>query len=195
MSIILRAATPADAPALLAIYAPYVLETAVTFEYTPPTAEAFAQRIRQTLARYPYLAAQEGEAILGYAYAGPFHTRAAYAWAAESSVYVRREGRRQGVGRRLYQALEEALRAQGVTNLYACLAYPCAEGDPHLTRDSEAFHQRLGFAAVGRFHRCGYKFDAWYDMIWMEKEIAPHRVPQPPFRPFPLLREALGYGA
>ena len=188
-NITLRIASPADAEALLELYAPYVRETAITFEYEVPSPEEFQSRIRRTLEKYPYLIAEREGRCVGYAYAGAFHARAAYDWAVETSVYVERGLRRQGVGRRLYTALEEILTLQNILNLNACIAYP-AEEDPYLTRDSADFHQRLGYQLVGRFHQCGYKFGRWYDMIWMEKMLGAHRSPQPPVRPFPEIREA-----
>ena len=188
-NITLRIASPADAEALLELYAPYVRETAITFEYEVPSPEEFQSRIRRTLEKYPYLIAEREGRCVGYAYAGAFHARAAYDWAVETSVYVARVLRRRGVGRRLYTSLEEILTLQNILNLNACIAYP-AEEDPYLTRDSAEFHQRLGFRQVGRFHQCGYKFGRWYDMIWMEKLLGPHSSPQPPVRPFPEIREA-----
>ena len=110
MEVTIRMAAPEDAAALVAIYAPYVEVTAISFEYTVPTVEEFAGRIRKTLERYPYLVAEAGGKIVGYAYASPFHSRAAYQWAAECSIYVEQSCRQSGVGRRLYTALEELLR-------------------------------------------------------------------------------------
>ena len=179
----LRTARQQDAAALLAIYAPYVRRTAVSFEYAVPTAEEFSARIRRTLCRYPYLAAWAAGEIVGYAYAGAFQERPAYSWAAETTVYVREDCRRTGVGRRLYEGLEEILRRQGVLNLNACIAAPRGE-DPFLTEDSLRFHERMGFSPVGRFHQCGCKFGRWYDMVWMEKFIGAHLSPQPPVKPF-----------
>lgn len=147
-------------------------ETAISFEYEVPTENEFAGRIRRTLERYPYLAAVQNGRIVGYAYAGPFHTRAAYGWSAELTVYVRRELRGRGAGRRLYETLEEALKRQGILNLYACIAWPNPE--------SVCFHEKMGFALNGRFRRCGYKLGQWWDMVWMEKLIAPHLNPPLP---------------
>lgn len=180
----LRVAAPQDAPALLALYAPYVQHTAITFETQVPTPGEFAQRMRQVQARYPYLVAETAAGdIAGYAYAGPFHPRAAYAWAAETTIYLRRDLRGRGIGGRLYGALEQALRAQGVLNLNACIAYPEPE-DEYLTRGSVAFHQKQGFRLVGQFHSCGYKFGRWYHMVWMEKLIGPHPPHPPAVQPF-----------
>ena len=179
----IRPAVPEDATALLGIYRPYVEETAITFEYETPTEEEFEARIRKTLARYPYLVAEDGCGIVGYAYAGPFKERAAYDWAVETTVYVDRARKRGGVGRALYEMLETPLAAQGILNLNACIGYPEAE-DAYLTMDSVHFHRHLGYAMVGEFHRCGYKFGRWYDMVWMEKLIGRHEKNQPPVRPF-----------
>lgn len=178
MSYHIRVAREEDAAALLEIYTPYVLETAITFEYDVPSVEEFAGRIRHTLERYPYLVAEdESGELLGYAYASPFHARPAYDWAVETSIYVARGAHRQGVGRRLYEALEQCLKEQGILNLYACIASPRQEADPHLSKDSIRFHEHMGYRLIGEFHQCGYKFDRWYDMVWMEKMVGEHKVP------------------
>lgn len=183
--ITIRVVTEADAGELLAIYRPYVEETAITFEYDVPTLEEFRGRIRNTLTKYPYFAAVKDGKILGYAYTGPFKGRRAYDWAAETTVYVAKEARRMGVGRLLYGALEEASQAQGIRNLYACIGMPIGEDDPYLTADSQQFHARLGYQLVGTFHKCGYKYGRWYDMIWMEKFLADHPDQPGEVIPFP----------
>lgn len=176
--LIIRMAAPSDAEALLAIYAPYVEHTAVSFEYDVPSPEVFAERIRSTLERYPYLVAQRGGEIAGYAYTGPFRTRKAYSWGAETSIYVRQDLRGQGVGGRLYGALEAVSKRQNILNLNACIAFP-EEADEYLTQDSVRFHAHLGYRTVGTFRRCGYKFGRWYDMVWMEKLIGDHPADPP----------------
>ena len=186
-SIHIRVASAADAAALLAIYAPYVEHTAITFEYTVPTLPEFESRIRRTLERYPWLVAEADGKIVGYAYAGPFKARAAYDWAVETTIYLKQGQTGRGTGRLLYQALERVLAAQGVLNLNACIAYPEPE-DQYLTRNSAQFHRHLGYRLVGQFHRCGYKFGRWYDMVWMEKLIGPHLEHQPPVIPFPQMQ-------
>ena len=165
---VIRSATPEDAERLAAIYAYYVEKTAISFEYAAPTATEFMERIEKTLARYPYLVAVEDGAIVGYAYAGVFKARAAYDHCVELTVYLDRNAQKRGLGRKLYEALEAELQKRGFRNLYACIGYPVEE-DEYLTRNSADFHAHLGFTEVGRFHRCGYKFGRWYDMIWMEK--------------------------
>ena len=182
-ALIARAAAREDAAALLEISAPYVEKTAITFEYAVPSPEEFAGRIARTLERYPYLAAEAEGRIMGYAYAGPFKERAAYDWAVETTVYVREEAKRQGVGRTLYAALERCLAAQGVLNLNACVACPERE-DEYLTRDSVDFHRRMGYRLAGEFRQCGCKFGRWYNMVWMEKHIGLHPADPPPVKPF-----------
>lgn len=181
--LIIRTARPEDAEALLTIYRPYVLNTAITFEYEVPSAAEFRSRIEHTLQKYPYLVAQCGERLVGYAYAGALRTRAAYGWCVELSVYVEQGCRGHGIGRKLYEALEEALHEMGVTNLYACIACPEQE-DETLTCGSVRFHEKLGFVQNGFFRLCGYKFDRWYHMVWMEKLIGSHQPQQPPVQPF-----------
>lgn len=181
--ITVRAATENDAAALLQIYAPYVQNTAITFEYTVPTVQEFQGRIAKTVITYPYLVAEQNGRILGYAYAGPFKRRAAYSWAVETSIYLRPSARGLGLGRLLYTALEQALKKQGILNLYACVA--CTEKpDEHLTNNSVQFHEHLGFQTVGTFHSCGYKFDTWYDMVWMEKFLGEHPAQPKPVESF-----------
>ena len=172
--MIIRVAKEEDAAALLAIYAPYVEKTAITFEYEVPSLEEFQRRIRETLKKYPYLLAEEEGEILGYAYAGAFHARAAYDWAVETSIYVRENEKGHGIGKALYAALEEQLKRQNILNLKACIANPAVE-DAHLTKDSIRFHTHLGYRMVGEFYQCGYKFGTWYNMVWMEKHLGEHK--------------------
>ena len=282
-----RVARPEDAEALLAIYAPYVEETAITFEYEVPSVEAFRARIAHTLATYPYIVAVEeqeanagtghvdgasvscidraeanadtahvdgasvssapasgasagdvtgthrtSERIIGYAYVGRLHERAAYDWSVETSIYVDRRARKHGLGRQLYERLEAILRAMNIISVNACIAYPgtmntvaaadrlqdahigigdpntadrtrkdLREGsadsgvdigeDPYLNTNSPDFHAHLGYQLVGHFHACAYKFDRWYDMIWMEKWIAPHPAKPEAMIPFPELPEEM----
>ena len=182
----IRVASPDDAEQLLKIYAPYVEKTAITFEYDVPTVHEFKKRIENTLERYPYLVAEVGDKIVGYAYTGSFVGRAAYDHSAETSIYIDEGCRNKGIGKRLYAAIEEISVAQNVINLYACIGYPEQE-DEYLTANSADFHAHLGYTKVGEFHRCGYKFGRWYHMIWMEKMIAEHREVQPPVKSYPEL--------
>lgn len=172
--IVIRRATVADAKAILEIYAHYVVNTAITFEYDVPSPEEFAGRIEKTLRRYPYIVAEKGGQMVGYAYAGVFKDRAAYDHCVEVTVYLRHDSCGTGIGAALYKALEELLQEMGILNLYACIAVTDTE-DEYLTNRSAHFHERLGYRTVGRFTKCGYKFSRWYDMVWMEKFIGEHK--------------------
>lgn len=165
-NIIIRDVTLKDAEKLVEIYAPYVLNTAITFEYEVPSVEEFTKRIKTICDSYPYLVAEVDHEVVGYAYASAFHPRAAYQWCAEVSIYLNNEIQKQGIGRKLYEAIEERLKQQNVKNINACIAYP--------NEGSIAFHERMGFKTVGHFHKCGYKLNQWWDMIWMEKMIDTH---------------------
>ncbi len=169
----IRMAREEDAADLLDIFRPYVLETAVAFNYEPPTLEEFRNTITDRLRRYPYLVAQRGGEIVGYAYVSPFKARAAYDWAVETSIYVKRGQTGTGCGRVLYESLERILKAQHILSMYACIAYTDHEDD-HLTSNSPDFHAHMGYELTATFPKCGYKFGRWYDMIWMHKEIGPH---------------------
>lgn len=187
----IRTASAEDAAGLLEIYRPYVEHTAITFEYEVPTVGEFEERITNTLKRYPYLVAEKDHEMVGYAYVSPFKERAAYDWSVETSIYVRKEAKQQGIGRRLYDRLEQILRQQGILNVNACIAYPQIE-DEYLTKDSVRFHEKLGYEMVGTFHQCGYKFGRWYDMVWMEKMIGEHRNDQPAMITFPEIGDRIG---
>ena len=177
----IRMAKEEDARELLDIYAPYVTDTAITFEYEVPSAEEFADRIRTTQQKYPYLLAVSEDTILGYAYASPFKARSAYDWAAETTIYLKQECQGNGIGKQLYFALENMLKQQNILNLNACIAYT-ATPDAFLTNASALFHEHLGYRKVGHFTQCGYKFGTWYDMIWMEKLLGEH-----PNEPLPVI--------
>ena len=184
-----RTAVPEDAAALAEIYRPYVEETAVSFEYEAPDAAEFAERIRRTLERYPWLVYEDPDGyVLGYAYASAFKGRPAYDWSAEVSVYVRRDAHRRGVGKALYGELERLLKLQGIRNLYACITAP-REDSTHVTDTSIRFHAAEGYALIGSFCRCGNKFSEWYDMCWMEKTIGTHDGEPAPLIPYPELGE------
>ncbi|MCQ2537653.1 MAG: N-acetyltransferase family protein [Lachnospiraceae bacterium] len=166
----IRNATIEDAEELLKIYSYYVEKTAISFEYDVPTLEEFRERVKNISAKYPYLVAVDEGKIVGYCYAGTFKARAAYDHCVETTVYVDNGLHRKGVGKFLYAHLEEELKNRGIRNAYACIAV-CDVEDEYLTNNSWHFHEHLGYELVGRFHKCGYKFDNWYDMIWMEKML------------------------
>lgn len=165
----IRMATAADTAELLAIYGQYI-DTSITFEYELPTQAEFAARIAEILAEYPYLVWQEDGKILGYAYAHRHMERAAYQWNAELSVYLDRDARGRGLGRRLYGALMELLRLQGVLTAHALVTSP--------NPASQALHESMGFGLTAVHRLAGYKNGAWRDVLWYEKELAP-RGPDP----------------
>ncbi|MDQ7094789.1 N-acetyltransferase family protein [Desulfosporosinus sp. PR] len=189
-SVTIRMATKADAKEILAIYAPYVKNTAISFEYDVPSPEEFAERINNTLRKYPYIVALDSNRIIGYAYVSPFKERVAYDWAVETTVYVSQDCRGKGLGTTLYSALEAILKRQNILNLNACIAYTSME-NAYLTNDSIYFHERLGYKKVAHFTQCGYKFGSWYDMIWMEKIIGGHSANPEPIIPIAELHDLL----
>ena len=164
----IRNAGTEDARRLLEIYGYYVENTAISFEYDIPSLEEFKNRIETTLKSYPYLVIEEDGVIQGYCYAGVFKARAAYSHCCELSIYIDKNARGKGYGRKLYEAVEIELLKRGISNLYACIADPVSE-DEYLDKKSEEFHKHMGFVKVGEFHGCGYKFGHFYNMIWMEK--------------------------
>lgn len=172
----IRIATPGDAPFIQDIYRYYVENTAITFEFEVPSVEEFQGRIEKTLERYPYLVAEEDGEVIGYAYAGIFYDRRAYDWSAEMSVYVRNGIHGKGVGTALYEKLEELLRKQHIVNLFACITHP--------NEESEAFHQARGYEKNAHFENCGYKLGRWWDIVWMQKVIAPNEEAPEPFLRF-----------
>ncbi len=150
---VIRIATPADAPALQAIYAPYVIETPISFELVPPTVEEMAERVRRIGAVHPWLAYEADGAILGYAYAAPFKERAAYQWSVESTVYVARGAHRRGVGKALYARLHAILTLQGHHSVFGGITLPNA--------GSVGLHEACGYEPVGVYREVGFKLGSW----------------------------------
>lgn len=167
----IRTARPEDAERLAGIYRYYVENTAVSYECKAPDRDEFERRIRDTLKKYPYIVAEQGGKILGYAYAGAFNTRAAASLSAEVSIYVDRDERRGGLGRTLYTELERRLERQNIRCLVAKVAFCDRERDEYLSRDSVEFHRRCGYRNVGAVENCGYKFGRWYGLMFMQKDI------------------------
>ena len=176
--IAIRPASAADAEALMDIYAPYVLKTAITYEYVVPSPAEFRRRIETYSRKYPYLVAETNGIPVGYAYASPLGSRPAFDWSVETAIYIREDCRGEGVGRSLYRHLETILKIQGVRTMTAAVATVSRE-DPYLTNASLSFHLRMGFTPVGTFRNCGCKFGRWYDLTWLEKAIGDY-VNDPP---------------
>lgn len=169
----IRNAVIEDASRILEIYNYYVKNTAISFDYETPALDEWIARMVRTMSRYPYLVVEENGVIQGYAYAGPFVGRAAYDWSCEMTIYLDHNVQKCGMGRKLYETMEQELGKMGILNLYACIGYPDKD-DEYLTTNSADFHAHLGYTRVGLFHKCGYKFGRWYHMIWMEKIIGKH---------------------
>ena len=163
MRLSIRQASPADAAALLAIYAPYVERTAVSFEEEVPSVEEFARRIANISAMYPFLTAETGGNPVGYAYAARYRERIAYRYDVETSIYLAEEFHGSGVAQRLYAVLFDLLRVQGFYNAYAMMCMPHPK--------SERFHEKQGFTRVGVFRNTGYKFGRWHSILAMEKNL------------------------
>ena len=161
----IRFATEQDAPALAAIYRPYVENTSVSFEFEAPSDEEFAARIREISSFYPYLVWEEDGHPLGYAYAHRVAARAAYQWGTELSVYLDPNAIRRGIGSALYRAMLNLLSAQGVLMAYACITSP--------NEPSDALHKAFGFTLSGTWYRSGFKQGTWHDVHWLQKELAP----------------------
>ncbi len=176
---VIRKATENDAESLLKIYEPYITNTTITFEYDVPTAEAFAGRIRETAAAFPYLVCEQDGVIMGYAYAHRIRERAAYDWDAELSIYLAQGTHGHGVGTTMLACLIDLLELQGLRHLYSCVTLP--------NEKSIRMQRRLGFADAGVWHDSGWKFDGWHDVAWLEKHIGSGK-PQP-VTPFPALDE------
>ena len=177
----IRIAEERDIPAILEIYAPYILTTTATFEYTVPSREEFLARFRSITAQFPWLVWAEKGHVLGYAYASAPYSRAAYAWCAEPSVYLLPQARGRGIGRQLYAALEKILKYQGYQVLYALI-----------TQENEAsyrFHQHMGYQFSVLFPDCGFKFGRWLGLIWMEKRLKSVEIPSNPPEPWDAIRQ------
>ena len=171
----IRIALESDVPAMLAIYAPYVQNTTVSFEYDVPTEEAFLQRFRDITRQFPWLVWEEDGRVLGYAYATQPFERAGYSWCAEPSIYLRKEAQGRNVGRKLYAVLEEILKKQGYCTSYALITSENAA--------SLSFHEKCGYSTVAVFPDCGRKFGRWLGLHWMEKRLkigeTPRAFPSP----------------
>lgn len=166
MEITIRFAVPADSEALLEIYAPYVKDTAVSFETEVPSPQAFAQRIEATGRQYPYLVCLVDGGVAGYTYASKHRERAAYLYDVDSSIYVSPQYHGSGIARRLYGCLFALLKEQGYCNAYAAYTVP--------NEKSRRFHEKCGFNLIGTHHKTGYKFGTWHDVTWLEKTIQKH---------------------
>jgi L-amino acid N-acyltransferase YncA len=171
---VIRDAAAADAAVCAAIYAPYVLETAISFEREPPAAGEMTRRITEAQRAHAWLVLEQDDDVVGYAYGGPFMSRAAYQWATAVSVYLAPGRRRTGAGRALYEALFERLSARGHRTALAGIALP--------NDASVGLHRALGFEHVGIYRRVGWKLGRWHDVAWYQRALTDDDGPPAPLR-------------
>lgn len=167
--ITFRLASHKDIPAILAIYAPYIQHTTITFEYDVPSLESFTERFERITEQFPWYVCEASGKIVGFAYASPAFSRAAFRWDADLSVYVSPEYHRCGIGKHFYEILEADLFRMGYHNVYALITGK--------NRISCVFHEKLGYTLLGCLPNTGFKFGEWLDLYWYGKRI---RDPDPP---------------
>jgi phosphinothricin acetyltransferase len=177
--MLIRDATPErDAAACAAIYAPYVTDTVISLEESPPTEAEFAGRIQDVIQTHPWIVAEDENEVIGYAYAARHRVRASYRWAADVAVYVAGDRHRRGVGRALYETLFPLLVAQGFRIACAGVTLP--------NQASVGLHEALGFRSVGVYRNIGFKHGAWWDVGWFQLILGdpndPPSEPGPPVR-------------
>jgi L-amino acid N-acyltransferase YncA len=166
-----RAASERDGAACAAIYAPYVTDTAITFETHPPSPGEMAQRIAAASRSHAWLVLEDQGRVVGYAYGGPFHRRPAYRWACEVSVYLEVGRRRTGGGRMLYDALLARLIDRGFRVAVAGMTLP--------NDASVGLHRAMGFEPVGTYRRIGFKHGTWHDVAWTQRILDSGEDPPP----------------
>lgn len=162
----IRLATESDSSSILEIYAPFIKNTVITFEYEVPTMSEFSTRMTNIQKKYPWIICEVNDSIVGYAYASQFNERAAYNWSVDFSIYIKPEYHRKKIGKALYYALSQLIKLQGYCNAYAGVTLPNIK--------SESLHESFGFKPVGVYHNVGYKFGNWYDVKWFELKIQEH---------------------
>lgn len=169
--MVLRFVRSSDAARILEIYAPYITDSAVSFETELPSEAEFSRRIESIAAEYPFVVCEDGGHVIGYAYAHRLFERAAYQWAAELSVYVDVAHQRKGIAGTMYRFIFEVLKLQNVHTVYAVV-----------TADNTAslnMHEELGFRPIGTFCKSGYKHGKWHDVVWLDKRLLSYDNPEP----------------
>jgi phosphinothricin acetyltransferase len=161
--MMIRDASASDAEACAAIYAPYVTDTAITFELEPPTVEEMTDRITKAVKTHAWLVIEDEGRVVGYAYGGPYKERAAYRFSCEVSVYLELGRRRTGGGRALYEALFARLVERGFRMAVAGMTLP--------NDASVGLHRALGFEPIGTYRRIGWKHGAWRDVAWAQRDL------------------------
>ena len=169
----IRMATPEDAPAMLSIYEPYILNTAITFEYETISVEVMQKRMETVQKQFPWLVYEQEGKVVGYAYCSRFKERAAFDWDCECSVYIDEIAHRKGIATALYTELFDLVQKQGYYNIYALITYS--------HESSVSLHKKFGFTEVGVYQNTGYKMGKWWDLLVMEKRI--HSFAETPVKP------------
>jgi L-amino acid N-acyltransferase YncA len=159
----IRSATTIDAEAIQRIYAPFVRETAISFEEVPPSVDEMAGRIVLILKTHPWLVAVDGGQVCGYVYASPHRERAAYRYSADTTVYIAPQAQRRGIGHALYAELLPELKRRGLHMAFAGIALP--------NPGSVALHESMGFTPVGIYRDVGFKFARWHDVGWWQRSL------------------------
>ena len=172
----IRTVQLSDAEAILKVYAPFITDTCISFEYVVPSVEEFAQRIASISAEYPYIVLEEDGEIVGYAYSHRYLERVAYSWDVEVTIYLAPKVQGKGLGVILYDTLEKLMALQNIKNLYSCIT-----GD---NVHSIEMHRSMGYELIGTFPKAGFKHDSWLDVVWMAKAIGEKENAPLPFVPF-----------
>jgi phosphinothricin acetyltransferase len=159
----IRAFSPKDTEAILAIYAPYIVESAVTFDTAVPDLLSFEHKLSNISSSYPFLVAEENDTLLGYAYANKYREREAYQWSVETSVYISEHAQKKGLASRLYHKLFDELVLLHYVKAYAIITLP--------NPASENFHTKMGFRKIAVFEDAGFKMGEWHDVLWMDKQL------------------------
>lgn len=179
--ITLRSATLDDAESIVRIFAYYAKNTDYTFDSIAPRVSTYSRHMEELMRTYPFIVVCDGsDRVMGYSYAGPVRTQAAYAWDVETTIYLDVEVCGCGLGSCLYRALLSILEAQGFANAYAVLA-----GD---NTPSAHMHEHLGFRNLGTIPETGYKFGQWRDVAIYGYHLRHPRAPEPTI-PYPLMRD------
>ncbi|TWJ00699.1 phosphinothricin acetyltransferase [Mucilaginibacter frigoritolerans] len=167
----IRLIKPEDTQGVLAIYAPYITDAVISFEYEVPLVSEFAERISTISKEYPWLVCEYNNEIIGYVYSSKHRARTAYQWSAECTVYLSEGFHRLGLARILYKALFDILKLQNIINIYAGITVPNIK--------SEEFHKSMGFYLIGTYKNVGYKFNKWHDVAWFQLDLGEHAINPP----------------
>lgn len=166
MKHMIRLAAISDSEDILSIYAPFIRDTAITFETEIPSIDEVSCRIKSISKQYPYIVYQIKDEVVGYAYASKHRERSAYRYDVDVSIYVLPEYHGSGIAHKIYDCLFEILKELGYYNAYAAYTVP--------NEKSIRFHEKFGFTLIGTHHKTGYKFGKWHDVSWLEKIINEH---------------------